>query len=113
MMNLLKKHYMPFFAIIIFISIFCYQFFYLLRMPYLEQYSLQTIDYTKLLYYTIAVLTIVTIVYNVTVLLTFTISYSIRIPRMTLPYSFKKDYSGHSFPIFVFKKFQVYQVIRC
>jgi hypothetical protein len=113
MRKFMKKHYMQILVIIIFISVFLYQLFNLLRIPFIQQYSVQNIDYLRLLLYVVGVVIVLTITYNIPLLLTIEISQSLIIPSFRVEYSFN-NYSYQYIPKnIIIKRFKLYSVFRC
>ncbi len=113
MIKFLKKHYMPILATTIFVSVFFYQFFNLAQISYIQQYSLQGINYLGLLSYTVVVLVVVSIMYNVPLLLTIKISQSIRIPLVRIPISHQRYIVQLVSTIFIVNRNKLYNVFRC
>lgn len=112
MMKLMKKHYMPILAIMIFVSVFLYQFFYVVQIPYIQRYSLQEIDYLNVLSYTLFVVVVVSVIFNVPLLLTieiaqFKIIFSIHIS--TSHQSFTFYYKPVTLTTNIYKSFSVFR----
>ncbi len=113
MMKLIKKHYMPILAIIIFVSVFVYQFFYLVQIPYIQKYSLQYINYLHLLSYTLVVLAAVTIIYNIPLILTIEVSQSFIIPSLRIPVSYQRFSFQYVSKDLVTSRYKSFSVFRC
>ena len=113
MMKLMKKHYMPISAIMIFISVFLYQFFYMVQIPYIKQYSLQDINYLNLLLYILIVLVVVSLIYNIPLLLTIEISQSLRIPTLRITISYHTYSIQYGSIEFVTNRYKSFSVFRC
>jgi len=113
MVKLLKKHYMPVLAILIFVSVFLWQFFYLIGLPSIQQYAYKDINYLNLLSYLIFVLLIVSLIYNIPLLLSLHLYQSFRIPRLRVTVLYNNKYTQLKSTILIVKRYQTFQVIRC
>ena len=85
----------------------------MVQIPYIKQYTLQDINYLKLLFYTLIVLVVVTLIYNIPLLLIIEISQPIRIPavRVTISYhTFSIQYGSIEL---VINKHKLFNVFRC
>lgn len=113
MMKLFKKHYMPILTIMIFVSVFLYQLLDLARIPYIQRYSLQNINYFKLLIYTVTVFIAVTILFNIPLLLTIEIAQSFRIPSFRINKLYQDFTSKYKSNDLIIYRHKSYRVFRC
>lgn len=113
MLKQIKKHYMPILTVLIFISVFFYQFFCLTRIPVIEQYSLKDIDYVRLLVYVLIVVLITILVYNITLFLSIEISISFELNYIRFTTTYKKVVRSYSSKNLVSKKYKTFSVYRC
>ncbi len=113
MLKRMRKHYMPLLATMIFIFIFLYQFFILTQIPYIQQYSLQTINYFNLIVYLLLALFTVTIIYNLPLLLVIEISQSFKLPIIHLSFRYQKYSVIYQSLTLIKNRYKAYNVFRC
>lgn len=113
MLKRMRKHYMPILATMIFVSIFLYQFFILIQIPYIQQYSLQTINYFNLIIYLLLVLFIVTNIYNLPLLLVIEISQSFKLPNLHISFNYQKYSVIYQSITLIKNRYKSYSVFRC
>jgi hypothetical protein len=113
MLKLIKKHYMPLLASAIFISVFLYQFFCLVKIPFIKQYSLQEINYINLLVYLLVVLLVVSLIYNFALCLTIEISISFRLSNIRVTKPYQETIRTCVSKILISKRYKSFSVYRC
>ena len=113
MLKLIKKHYMPLLASAIFISVFLYQFFCLVQIPFIKQYSSQEINYINLLVYLLIVLLVVSLIYNIVICFTIEISISFRMNKIRVSKPYQDAIRVFASKIFFSKRYKSFSVYRC
>ena len=113
MINQTKKHYMSILSIIVFVSVFLYQFFHLFQIPFITQYSLQEINYLNLILYILLVLLVVILSYNIFLLLTIEISQTFILPSIRVKETYQNFSSLYISKSIVTNKYKTYSVFRC
>ena len=113
MLKLIKKHYMQLLASAIFISVFLYQFFCLVKIPYIKQYSLQEINYINLSVYLLMVLLVISLIYNIVICLTIEISISFRLNNIRVITPYQETIRICVSKILISKRYKSFSVYRC
>ena len=113
MIKLIRKHYMCILVITVFVSVFLYQFLCLIRIPVIQTYSLQDINFLKLLSYIAFAILSVSIIYNIPLLLVVELNQSIKLPKLRVLKTYQKYTIQYNSMNLITNRHKAYNVFRC
>ncbi len=113
MKKLIKDNYFYILAAVIFISVFLYQFFYIVNLPTIVFLSRTEFDYLEILINVLIIIIGVSIFYNIPLLITIKFYYQIKFKTLHIDLPLLKKYYNYIIVIITQNRNKNYSVYRC
>jgi hypothetical protein len=113
MKKLIKDNYFNILAVVIFISVFLYQFFYMVNLPTIIFLSQAEFNYSEVLLNVFIIIIGVSILYNIPLLITITFYQQIEFETLHIDLPLLKKYYNYVMVIITQNRQKNYSVYRC